>query len=445
MTKATLSSPSGPPHPTSRQGQPNTGQNGDNQPVSSQQIRKGSKFFDFFRSSKPKPKATNSQSVSSKTIVKHVSTASAKVSTHRLSTVSSPKGVDIDHVVSTTAVKSAPSDAHPPSPPTRPRLDVFPQNVGASSVRITLPKFGARIETTPQLALCIGLLSKVDDIVDQQDNPFQDMSPDTAAHLNWIKAMKQNPTEQERTLWLGTCMVDEFAKDAFKDSTEIAEMVLIGPVLDKEHYRGLLSCMITAFDQSVILNVDLLQGLVQLVQSSPPDSLVSDDFVKILSLLRVRLQGTHQQSSVHPYHLTLAVSRLLDVMADHKVQDLNRVEEHEPLSGVLSCLGESSDPYLMYQACYAFQALQYVPDDETVLQAVLRHSTGVVGGLVKVTAVMKLDLGAVLEGLGKLQEVLVSTVEVAGTVYEGACTLMESGRGVFDSLKKGYRSGKKRP
>ncbi|KAG0268560.1 hypothetical protein BGZ96_006683, partial [Linnemannia gamsii] len=146
--------------------------------------------------------------------------------------------------------------------------------------------------------------------------------------------------------------------------------------------------MITAFDQTVLLDVDLLQGLVQLVQSSPPNSLVSDDLIKILSLLRVRLQGTHQQSSEHPYHLTLAVSRLLDVMADHKVQDLNRVEEHEPLSRVLSCLRESSDPYLMYQACYAFQALQYVPDDETVLQAVLRHSTGVVDGLIKVTAVM---------------------------------------------------------
>ncbi|KAG0310536.1 hypothetical protein BGZ97_012499, partial [Linnemannia gamsii] len=164
----------------------------------------------------------------------------------------------------------------------------------------------------------------------------------------------------------------------------------------------------------------------------------------ILRLLRVRLQDTHLQSSAHPYHLTLAVSRLLDVMADHKVQNLNRVEEHEPLSGLLSCLRESSDPYLLYQACYAFQALQYVPDDETVLQAVLRHSTGVVNGLVKVTAVMKLDLGAVLEGLDNLQKVLESTVQVAGTVYEGACTLLESGRGTLDSLKERYGPGKKR-
>ncbi|KAF9124453.1 hypothetical protein BGX30_000930 [Mortierella sp. GBA39] len=132
-------------------------------------------------------------------------------------------------------------------------------------------------------------------------------------------------------------------------------------------------------------------------------------------------------------------------MADHKVQDLDRVMDHEPLSAVLSGLRNSSDPYLMYQACYAFQALQYVPDDETALQAVLRHSTGVVGGLIKITSVMKLDLGSVLEGLEKLQEIAVGAIGIAATVCEGVGSLRESGRGVLESLKNGLGSGQKRP
>ncbi|KAG0284372.1 hypothetical protein BGZ96_011264 [Linnemannia gamsii] len=446
MTKTTLSTPpSPPPQLASQQGEPNSGQDVNNQSVSVQPIRKRDRFSNMFQSSSSKLKATNFQSTSSKSTANGDSTVSADESAHRLSTVGGLDSVDIDHVVHSTAVKSIPSDTHAPSQLTRPRLDMFPQNVSAPAVCITLPKFGARIESTPQLALCIGLLSKADDTVNQQDSPYQEISLDTAAQLTWIKAMEQDTTEQERTRWLGTRMVDEFAKDVFKDSTEIAEMVHIGPVLDKEHFRGLLSCMIIAFDQSAILNVELLQGLVQLMQSSPPNSLVSDDLVKVLSLLRVRLQGTHQQCSAHPYYLMLAVSRLLDVMADRKVQDLNRVEEHEPLSGVLSGLKGSSDPFLLYQACYAFQALQYVPNDETVLQALLRHSVGVVDGLVKVTTVMKLDLSAVIEGLGELQKVLESTGDVAGAVYEGACTLMESGRGILDSLKEGYGSRKKRP
>ncbi|KAG0052499.1 hypothetical protein BGZ89_003178 [Linnemannia elongata] len=347
--------------------------------------------------------------------------------------------------ISTAEVKSSAPNAQPSALSTIPRLDVFRQNINPPVILITLPKVGARIDTTPQLALCIDLLPKVGDPINQQVVPSRVLSSDTAAQLAWIGSMKQDPVEQERLRWLGTRMVDEFTKDTLKASTEIAEMVLIGPVLDNEHFRKLLSCTITAFDQAVLLDVDLLQGLVQLVQSAPYDALLPDDLVKILRVLRVRLQDTHQQSSIHPFHLTLAVSRLLDVMAEHKVKDLDRVEEHEPLYGVLSGLRTSSDPYLMYQACYAFQALQYVPNNETPLQAILRHSTGVVDGLVKVSAVFKLDLGAVLEGLGKLQETLGGVVEVASSVYNGVYTLMESGQGVLESMEKGLGSGQKRP
>ncbi|KAF9272215.1 hypothetical protein BGZ88_005072, partial [Linnemannia elongata] len=404
MSKNLRSTPSSsPPQPASLS-HPNAGHDEDNNYVS-QRIHKRVKFFARFKSPNQERNAKNIGTASPKSSIKGTSAASTELSAHHLFTVSTPESVDIDYAVSTTTIKSTCSIVHPSTLLTKPRLDVFSQNVNAPAVRIPLPALGARIDTTPQLALCIGLLAKVHDDVDQQEDPSQDLSSDTAARLAWVKAMRQDPTERKRLFWLGTRMVDEFAKDVFKDSTEIAEMVLIGPVMDKEYYHGLLSSMIVAFDQSVIFSLDLLQGLVQLVRSAPK-FLLSDDLVKILRLIRVRLQDTHQQSTVHSYHLTLAVSRMLEVMADHKVKDLIRVEEHEPLSGVLSSLSGSSDPYLMYQACYAFQVLQYVPDDETVLQSVLRHSVGVAGGLVKISAVMKLDLDTVLEGLGKLQEVL---------------------------------------
>ncbi|KAF9140160.1 hypothetical protein BGX30_006967, partial [Mortierella sp. GBA39] len=351
--------------------------------------------------------------------------------------------IEVEHAVLGTIIKSPDANVQQLVLPAKPCLEAFTQNVSKPIVRVSLPDVGARIDTTPQLALCISLLPKALGIVDSQDE-FQDMTHDTSAHIGWIKAMKQDTFQQDRIRWLGTLMVDEFAKDASKDLTEIAEMVLLGPVLDKGTYRRLLQCTITAFDQSVLLEVDLLQGLVQLVQSAPSGSLVSDDLIKILSILRVRLQGTHGQSSEYSYQLALAVARILDVMAEHEVKNLDRVVEHEPLSGILSGLKGSSDPYLMYQVCYAFQALQYVPDDETPLEAVLRHSAGVVGGLVKVSAVFQLDLGAVLEGLDKLQKSLGSVVDTVVTVFEGVCSLIESGRGVLDSLKDGLGTGKKR-
>ncbi|KAG9067040.1 hypothetical protein KI688_012952 [Linnemannia hyalina] len=334
-------------------------------------------------------------------------------------------------------------------------MDTFPENIAKPAVKTSLPGLQERIERSDQLLYC-NMLLRQDSVISSSSDAGEKKATDDPANApqastldkgeqTWLTEVNGDPMRQHRMQWLVTKMVEAFITDATKDSTKVAEVVALGPVLHREPYRKLLSSFICDFDDSRILDVNLLQGLVQLVQSASPGFLVSDDLVKVLSLLRTHLEDTHQHSSEHLCHLTLAVSRILDVMADHKVQDLNRVVEHEPLSAILSGLRDSSDPYLMYQACYAFQALQYVPDDETVLQAVLRYSTGVVDGLVKITSVLKLDLGSVLEGLEKLQGVAVSAIGIAATVYEGVGSLRESGRGVMESLKEGLGSGHKKP
>ncbi|KAG0073849.1 hypothetical protein BGZ90_011247 [Linnemannia elongata] len=317
-------------------------------------------------------------------------------------------------------------------------LVIFQENVAKPAIKTALPSLQERIERIDQLLYCNMLLLQ-DPVISSSFNTGEEKVTDDPTNApkaptldkgeqKWLTKVKEDPVAQDRMQWLVTKMVEAFIADTTKDLTKVAEIVALGPVLQEEPYRKLLSSFIADFDDSRILDVNLLQGLVQLV----------------LSLLRTHLEGTHRHSPEHLCHLTVAVSRILDVMADHKVQDLDRVMEHEPLSAVLSGLKGSSNPYLMYQACYAFQALQYVPDDETVLQAVLRHSTGVVDGLAKVSSVMKLDLGSVLDGLEKLQEVAISAFGIAGDVYEGVGSLIESGRGVLESLKEGVGSGQKR-
>ncbi|KAF9281249.1 hypothetical protein BGZ88_011726, partial [Linnemannia elongata] len=341
-----------------------------------------------------------------------------------------------------------------PTTKVHPLADIFAENLSKPIVKTELPRLQERIERTEQLVYCNTLLlqdsfshhtpaieqdgaKKVSVIL--QEPAFDKME------LDWLEEVKMDPMEADRLRWIATRVVEQFAAEANKDSIKVTEIVALGSVLEKEPYRKLLATFIKEFDDARILDIVMLQGLVQLVQDASPGYLVSDDLVKILGILRVRLEGTHQQSVEHPYHLTLAVSRILDIMADHKVQDLNRALEHQPLSDVLSGLKGTSDPYLLYQACYAFQALQYVPDDETALGAVFRHTTSVADGLIKVSAVMKLDLPTALEGLGKLQEALDKTAEVAGSVYEGFCLLMKSGRGVFDSLKEAFGTSRRHP
>ncbi|KAG0311702.1 hypothetical protein BGZ97_011687, partial [Linnemannia gamsii] len=355
------------------------------------------------------------------------------------------------------------------------RQDIFPENVDSPVVEVVVPKPGSRIDTTPQLTLCSVLLTKhlsmvsyyeeLEKAVDVAEEPPQDLSTianeeisinsaegsstdntqdaliDSAA-LEWLKA--QDHIEQGRINWLISKMVEGFIEDGVKDSTAIAEVVLLGPVLDREYYRKLLSCFISEFDQAAMIDVDLLQGLVQLVQSASPGFLVADDLVKILSILRIRLEGMHKQAAEHPYHLTLAISRILDVMASHGVEELDRVLEHEPLSKILGSLKGSSDPYLMYQASHAFQALQYVPNDESPLQALLRYSLEVADGLSKVSAIKGFNLPTVLEGLEKLKETAVESYEVAVSVYEGVSALLENGHSALEILCGGNGYGHKR-
>ncbi|KAG0304483.1 hypothetical protein BGZ97_001476 [Linnemannia gamsii] len=337
-------------------------------------------------------------------------------------------------------------DPMPTRPPaTTQKLSIiFLENLPKPATETALPMLSERIEKTAQLVYCNALLLQGEEA---SDNVGQIKSALTENERQWLVEMDNNPSKKAHIRWLTTRMVEEFIQDGVKDSTEIAEIIVLGPVLDREPYRKLLSCLIGGVEGAHILDVDLLQGLVRLVQSGSPRCLVSDDLVKILGILRIHLQGTHWQSSEHSFHLTQSVARVLDVMAEHNIKDLNRVEEHEPLSGVLSGLKGSSDPYLMYQACYAFQALQYVPDDETALQAILRHSEGVTSGLVKILGLVNLDLNVVIEGLGDLKDVAAGVYDVAMPAYVGLCSVMESGHCVLENLQDGYGSGsrKKRP
>ncbi|KAH7034386.1 hypothetical protein BKA57DRAFT_540383 [Linnemannia elongata] len=331
---------------------------------------------------------------------------------------------------------------------------IFAKDVPKHATMTELPQLQQRIEMTQQLVYCNALLLR-----DAFSSP-KSGTGEAAEHsgplvlqepaldkteLDWLETTKKDPLEADRLRWLATRMVEQFIADANKDSTKVAEIVTLGPVLEKEPYRKLLAIFIKMFDDARILDVDILQGLVQLVQDASPSYLLSDDLLKILKIFRERLEGTHRQPAQNSYYLTLAVSRILDVMADHKVQDLDRVLEHEPLLDVLSGLKGNSDPYLLYQTCYAFQALLYVPNDKTVLGAVFKHTTGVADSLAMVTAVFKLDVESALEGLGNLQEALSSVKSLAGTVYDGVSSLKESGQGVLESLRVGLGIGQKQP
>ncbi|KAG0245680.1 hypothetical protein BGX31_006676 [Mortierella sp. GBA43] len=219
------------------------------------------------------------------------------------------------------------------------------------------------------------------------------------------RTVKNEPDEQERLKALATDVVRAFKQDEFKDAKAVSEVVHLAPVLDNDDYRYLLKEFYTGIEQSGLLDVHQLEGLAQVVRSARPGYLDSDDLVRILELLRTRLIGTHEQSTNHLYQLTSSVSHVLDAMVDTGVKGLDREKLHEPLTEYLDMLKRSSDPHLVYQAAYAYQALLYVPDNESTWQATFRRTRIVIQGVAGlVSSVTRLDLERFIEGLGHIQQ-----------------------------------------
>jgi hypothetical protein len=134
-------------------------------------------------------------------------------------------------------------------------------------------------------------------------------------------------------------------------------------------------------------------------------------------------------------------------MADANVKDLDRKKLHEPLSLYLDGLKRSNDSYLVYQAAYAYQALQYVPDNETLWQATLRRTGKVAKGVSGlVSAVKGLDLDGFVDGLKDIQQGLAGASEVIQTVksaFDGVASLADGGQGFMECLKEGLSFNRK--
>ncbi|KAF9981591.1 hypothetical protein BGZ65_003786, partial [Modicella reniformis] len=309
---------------------------------------------------------------------------------------------------------------------------IFSENKSPPSTAASnLPEPDKRLDNTPQLARCLGILQASFAPDDIQD-------PTTRS---WLQTIENDTDERERLISLAIAVIKEFSRDGLKDTKAVAEVVTLAPILKREDFLILLRLFYNGVGQSDLLDVNQLEGLAQVIQSASPGFLDADDLVKILDLLSTRLKNTHRDSSHHIYRLTLAVSHVLDAMADTKVTGLNREKLHEPLTAYLEKLKGNSDPYLVYQAAYAFQALLCVPDDETLWQTTLRRTGKVIQGVSGlVSAVKGLDINGFIEGLGNIEKGLAGVTKVFGLVkgaYGDITSLVKSGQGFLDCLQEG--------
>ncbi|KAF9344946.1 hypothetical protein BGX34_005188, partial [Mortierella sp. NVP85] len=310
--------------------------------------------------------------------------------------------------------------------------EIFAKDVLPPTAEFKLPQACKRLSTTPQLAYCLSLLNA-------SDSPDGRLRPDAK---KWLQTIEEDTDEQERLRAIATNVIKAFKRDELKDAKVIAEVVYLAPVLKKDEFKDLLKIFFRGIEKSALLNTLQVEGLARLIQAANPDYLNPDDLVKILELLSTRLNDVHQQSFHHTHQLTMAVSHVLDAMADTKVTGLDRQEIHEPLSKYLNGLKESSDPFLVYQAAYAYQALLCISDNESVWRSAMWRTNNLVFGLAGVAnAVKGLDLTKFIESLEKIQDGLAGTGEIVYavvTAYVGATSLAGSGQSFRERLKESF-------
>ncbi|KAF9346922.1 hypothetical protein BGX34_003523, partial [Mortierella sp. NVP85] len=355
-------------------------------------------------------------------------------------------GGNLEQPISVSNVKSgkdAPNaeNGQLPTPPGQPpsvdssiilSQDIFTENVNPPAAAFSPPQADERLNDIRQLAAYLSLL--------RSSHSSSDVL-EPVAH-NWIQDVENNADEQERLKVLATQVVREYARDEIKDPKAIAEVVCLAPALENDDFQLLFRQFYSGIDQSELLNVPQLQGLADLIRGADPGYLDSDDLVKLLELLSARLTKTHFRSTSYTYQLTLTISHVLDAMADTKVNGLDRERLYTPLGSYLDKLKDSSDPYLVYQAAYAYQALQYVPDNDTLWEKTLRRAGNVIQGVSGlVSAVKGLDLNGFIDGLANIQKGMVGVTGVyklVSTAYKDVTSLANDGKDFLDCLKDSF-------
>ncbi|KAF9994208.1 hypothetical protein BGZ79_001035 [Entomortierella chlamydospora] len=317
---------------------------------------------------------------------------------------------------------------------------IFPNDVSPFTTRWTFPELDGRMTDTPQLVSCLSLLKQDSDGLPEE--MFE------RAARKWLNETAENMDERARLEALATDLIRAFTRDEIKDRKVITEVLCLVPVLEEEDVRFLLRHFLNNIEGSNILDIGALRGLAQLLRTAAPGYLHAQDLIKVLGPMSTRLQETHTQSPDQIFELTVAVSSVLDAMADTKVAGLDREGLHEPLLAFLRNLQKSEDPQLRYYAAYAFQGLLCVPDDESPWKATMRRTTKVVKGISGlVSAVKGLDLNGFMAGLKSIQEGfegVQQVFELTKTAYEGVSAVYEGEQDLIESLKEGLKLNRKR-
>lgn len=201
-------------------------------------------------------------------------------------------------------------------------------------------------------------------------------------------------------------MLQAFAKEPAKTSALVLEITPLAIAQDADIVRHLLEQLVLPLRDGLFLHSVLLESLATIFKKANPAFLNAGDLESVLEVIKDRFEQLTQQQKDKRLPLLLALSRLLDAMVDCEVKGLSRIKIHQPLYDRLQALSQDEDKRIAYQAAYATQALVRIPNDETRLRSVLRHTLAAGKGVASlISAVKGLDVKKLGEAFAHFEEV----------------------------------------
>ncbi|KAG0361880.1 hypothetical protein BGX24_005248, partial [Mortierella sp. AD032] len=299
-------------------------------------------------------------------------------------------------------------------------------NVTRPATKYELPESDQRITSTSQLRYCLSLLPSPNSSAQALDE----------TERAWSQTKAMDLDEQKRLRNLVNELLAGFSGDDQKPEILVAEVVCIIPILDQEQLKKLRMDFIHGIGED---RPYMLEGLAQLMLQATPGHLKDNDLVEILLALCNMLRRAVRPRGQHVYKLTLAVSHILDAAADCHVKGWNREQLLESFSVYLNWLKDSTDPYLLYQAAYASQALLHASTDESVTQIApwqaIRAPQYILG---LAGATKDQDLECFVKGLSHRQGLSAADVVQNGIIYQAATLLVESEKSFLDSIERSF-------
>ncbi|KAG0304104.1 hypothetical protein BGZ98_005920 [Dissophora globulifera] len=310
---------------------------------------------------------------------------------------------------------------------------IFAKDFNPQLFKGTLPKPDEYLTDTRQLAYCLALL---------QASPSPDSSINDSlseATRIWLRNTTTNEDEQERLKTMATELLLEFMHDEQKDEKATAEIACIASVLESNNFRSLLGIFVDSLKDPVFVPVHTLEALDRVIQCATPGSIGSDDLTKILDYVNLCLQGTYEQSPDRVYRLTRTVSHIVDAMVNDNIKDLDRKKLRTPLLLYTKELLKSADPYIVYQATYALQALLHVPEIEMPWMTALRHTEAEFRGTANLFSTRKsYNPGRFIDSAqGRLKDAS-QTIGAVGDAYMNSSILKMSHQELIEALKGSF-------